>query len=210
MPRFAPRLVPTLAMLVVVPILLRFGGWQLRRDRERNTLRTQMLAEAQAPTATTLADARPGRHARLSGTFLPPVLYEEGRMAGEAPGYGVFQGFQTDGGVILVDRGAVPAPAPLPDAGTVDGLLVPLSTGSVVSSTGRYPPGSGQGMRAAVPGAIDLLLVSGGGEVPPRDWTSAGYALQWFGMALGLVVAWGWSSSRAVDGARHDRDHRHR
>lgn len=203
MSRFRPEWAPTLLLLAVLGVTLNLGRWQLRRDAERNELRDTMQSRATAPEVGEAellgpAEALYGRRARLAGRFEAPLLLEEGRPGPGGPGYGAFQAFRAGGAAVLVDRGWVAGPeATFPPADTVEGLLVPLSAGEAAGAQGRFPPGSGRAMRAAVPGAIDAVLVEGAAAgLPARDDTSLSYAIQWFLIATIAMGTWIWWTIR--------------
>lgn len=201
MRRFRPRLLPTLLVLLAVPGFVRLGIWQVHRDEVRNELRANMIANEEEPGVGVGELGLPlstliGRRVVLSGEFVGPVLVEEGRPDTRGEGYGLIQAFEAGNSVILVDRGWAPdAAQALPQTSVVSGVIVPLPRGTAPGSHGRFPPGSGEGMRASVPGALDLLVIEGfDGKIPERDWTSFAYAVQWFVLALGALGAWFWHS----------------
>lgn len=206
-PDFRPRLVPTLALLGVLGVTVNLGRWQLRRDVERNALRERMITQEGKPAATAQelaggVEGLLGRAVRLEGTFEGPALLEEGRPGPSGPEYGIFHAFRSGSVVILVDRGSTPDPAVLPEpAAEVEGMLVPLSPGTTGGARGRFPPGSGEAMRAATPGAVDALVVTGeAARVPARDDTSRYYAIQWFLIGAAAVGLWGWAALRRGSG----------
>ncbi len=198
---FRPRPVPTVAVLVFVVVTVNLGRWQLRRDVERNALRERMLDQVDKSAINEEDLAAPvedlwGRKVGLDGAFEGPALLEEGRPGPSGPEYGVVQAFRSGSALILVDRGSIADPAVLPaPVPRVDGVLVPLSAGTHGGARGRFPPGSGQAMRAATPGALDALIVTGNAAtLPEPDYTSLSYAVQWFLIASAAIGAWLWAS----------------
>lgn len=129
---FRPRLVPSLAVLALLPLLLGLGVWQLdRAEQKREMMRSQ---EAGGQSATLdLNEALPPYEAAEHRRAVARGRYDADRQFlldnqvrdGRA-GYHVITPLRLDGrqGAILVDRGWVPAPVKrekLPDVAVADG-----------------------------------------------------------------------------------------
>ncbi len=137
--RFAPRRVPTLATLLLLPCLLGLGLWQLQRAEEKARLDGQYLArQSQAPVTALPIGADPAqalryRRAELWGRFddRHSLLLDNRTHQGRA-GYHIYTPLRLEqGGAVLVNRGWVPildravlpAIAPRQDLQQVRGLL---------------------------------------------------------------------------------------
>lgn len=112
--RFTPGLWPTLAVLVLLPLLCGLGVWQLARAEQKRELFTQFAAGSTQPDmtlASALATDSPRyKHVRLSGHYLSArqFLLDNMIVNGHA-GYMVLTPFALDqGGAVLVNRGWVP------------------------------------------------------------------------------------------------------
>ena len=114
--RFRPRLLPTLATLVLLPVLLRLGFWQLDRAQQKHTLQADYDARIAAPPVSlggqmwSAADAR-FRRIELKGYY--ETAYQillDNRVHKGAVGYYVITPLRLPGsGVrVLVNRGWVP------------------------------------------------------------------------------------------------------
>lgn len=225
--RFAPRWVPTLATLVLLPILLSLGMWQMGRGAEKSAQAEVHEARLQAPPAplTELpADADEARYRRVvargrydaDAQVLHAYQPREGRL-----GFHVYTPFEVTGAAeprhVLVYRGWVPhgrerldvPPLPVPEGqvelrGMVERLpAVGLRLGPADDGLQGWPrvvqymefeyleEALHRRLRpfvlmldADAPGALQpnwILFHMG----PERHY---GYALQWFGLALALLV----------------------
>jgi len=224
--RFRPGLYPTLAFLLLLPLLISLGMWQLRRADEKQALVDASLARQQdLPLDLNLAkqvDPRERfRPATAHGHFVPGRQWlQDNRLHQGRPGYHVYSLFQLDGDrghFLLVNRGWAPLGSsrqqlpslPLPqgemqlagqlnrpasvgiDLGEVDytapglSVLPYLSVDALGQAIG-HPLGSmALVLDAGQPGSLtaDPLPVSRMG--PEKH---LGYAVQWFGMAVALVM----------------------
>lgn len=224
---FAPRLVPTLLLLPALALLTWLGNWQLHRADEMRTLQAAFEASNEAPVPLPpAADAQRYRHVTVAGRYDPAhqFLLDSMTHAG-AVGYRVVTPLVTDGGAtVLVDRGWVPlgaSRAQLPsiavgaDERTVTGRIdeVPRAgiTRSPVAVAGwprvlNYPP------LAAFATALDspvypylVLLDATARDGFVRDWhptglsadRHVGYAVQWYALALTLLILYVVRSRRA-------------
>lgn len=151
---FSPALVPTLAFVLVLPLLLGLGVWQLGRAADKQALLDAKLAQGDAGVLDLdldfqglTADDR-FRAARVSGHFDPEQQWLlDNRMRKGQVGYHVFSRLQLKGrrASMLVNRGWVAVGGsrqflpvlPLPDGEmTLAGRLdTPASVGMVLDET---------------------------------------------------------------------------
>jgi surfeit locus 1 family protein len=130
---FRPRLLPTLAAIVVVVLTISLGNWQRHRAAETDGLRAQYLASTGAAPfevsgQETDMSAIRYQPVRARGTYdaAHQILVDNKIMDGR-PGFEVVTPLRLDGGRnVLVDRGWVPVgysrrdlPAVPPPAGLV-------------------------------------------------------------------------------------------
>jgi cytochrome oxidase assembly protein ShyY1 len=109
------RLLPALAILLVMAVTIRLGFWQLDRAHQKEALAGQIARYERAParnvTATPIALKSIEFHrVRAYGRFLPQyVVYLDNRPYRDQPGFYVVMPFQlADGGYVLVNRGWLP------------------------------------------------------------------------------------------------------
>lgn len=151
---FRPRLVPTLAVAALLPLLLGLGVWQLDRAGEKRGMVAAFVAAQDAPPVAYAADlprfTRVAARGRWDPTrqFLLDAMVHEGRA-----GFRVLTPLLLDDGrVLLVDRGWVPgdpARRALPE--------VALAAGDAVEVVGLVDelPRAGIAQRAAAAPADD-------------------------------------------------------
>ncbi len=229
--RFKPTLAGTLAVLVLLPLLLRLGFWQLDRADEKRTVIAQFAGGASTTenlSATNATELSLLQHVKVHGRFdsARQVLLDNMPASKDAagfgrPGYRVLTPLLIDERqLVLIDRGWVPlgrTREELPDiqvedgARTVHGRLAEL-------------PRAGFRMKGApekqswprvlnFPTLQELQAIYGTTVLPRivlldenepdgfrRDWSARysvsefgpekhiGYAVQWFGLALALLV----------------------
>lgn len=219
------RIIPAIAGVLMLALLLSLGFWQLDRAAEKRVL-IESFAEGQQasprPVATTveLADLPRYERVELRGHYEPERqgLLDVQMHRGRA-GYRVWTPFRPDaGGLVLVDRGWVPASQDrvvLPEIAVEDmhrvitGLVSPLpEPGLRLGSADQGE--SGWPRRLHWPDAAALERIWGEGVAPVivllddgsedgfvREWAPAtaipperhlAYAVQWFGLAVALVV----------------------
>lgn len=158
--RFAPRLLPSVAVLLLVPALIGLGLWQLDRAAQKQALldayqaRRSDLPIAQLPPGVD-GEALRFRHITLRGMLVPhrELLLDNRTYRGQA-GFHLWGVLRLrDGRGVLVDRGWLPlGPSrqqlpPLPErsgAMTVTGVLDrPPAPGLILgpddNSAGRWP-----------------------------------------------------------------------
>lgn len=233
----------TLFVVVMLPLVLSLGAWQLRRAEYKQALQDayfdqlgalpQPLAGQTPPPAFT--------RVRLRGHYADEHLLLDNQVSNGQPGYWVFTPFVVagdaaassfeastetqGGGTWLVNRGWIPAPrlrSELPEVpsappGTLNGIialvwpdtgLVPLFGAEPLKRltprlarlqrldfaalreelSPRWPDLVAQELRleAAQPGSLQAVSQTIGFGVERHQ----GYALQWFGLALALVVGY--------------------
>jgi len=115
--RFAPRLVPTLAAIVVFVLTLSAGNWQTRRAAEKLAQQQRLDTFAVAP-AVVLGQERVAsaavvdRRVSARGRFVAgQTLYIDNRVYRGAAGYHVVTPLQLEGGGrhVLINRGWIAA-----------------------------------------------------------------------------------------------------
>ncbi len=224
-----------LLVLVLLPLLLRLGYWQLQRaDEKREILAVHEARLAQAPVAASSID-RDSPAATLAGQ---PVFVQgqydqqrhfllDNRVQGGVPGYEVLTPMTgRQGDTWLVNRGWIPGFADrsrLPAISTPAGELkvlanvyVPLGEQFLLQEDiwAEQWPRVIQSVdidRAAASLSMPLMpyrlrIAPGEPGALQVDWQPVnvspakhtGYAVQWFAMALALVIFWLFSSIKKV------------
>jgi len=208
---------PTLAALFFAGLTCCLGLWQLGRAEEKRARQAAYDAAAAMPAIeiTTLsASPTPYRRVRVSGYFdNAHQIFLDNRMLQGRPGYQVIAPLLYPGGVVLVNRGWLPAGSdraahpvapPAPARVELEGFLVPAQ--------GRYLELSGQEVEGPVWQNLNLtryriwyrndlpdrllLQTSPAGDGLVRDWPRPdtgverhlGYAVQWFAMAATIIA----------------------
>jgi len=113
---FTPSLWPTIALLLVLPLLVSLGLWQLQRANEKETLQIQKAARTGIkPIRITgkIIDAEGWNHypALVQGRYDPKFhILLDNRIHNGHPGYYVITPFKVKGGEvrILINRGWIP------------------------------------------------------------------------------------------------------
>lgn len=115
--RFRPGLLPTLLVLVLLPLLLGLGFWQLQRAEDKRVLIAEQAARSQEPALDLLeleaADDLAFRRVRLVGEFDGEYsLLLDNRQRGGRVGIELLQPFldRPSGRWVLVNRGWLPWP----------------------------------------------------------------------------------------------------
>ena len=128
-----PARVPTLAMLIAVPLFATLGAWQLDRAGQKEALRERLAARWDAPSSPLPASpdwsAVEHRRVTLSGSYVAARQFVVGdRVHRGRRGVHVITPLRrTDGGgELLIDRGWL-----------VDGAHVPAPPAGPVTLTGR-------------------------------------------------------------------------
>ncbi|MBA3995674.1 MAG: SURF1 family protein [Candidatus Accumulibacter sp.] len=115
--RFAPRLLPTLAAALLVPLFVALGQWQWGKAAVKDDLQTLLdtrSAEAPVQLAATPVDAAALRYRRIvvRGVWEPQrQILIDNRIYRERAGYHVLTPLRIEGGAtrVLVNRGWIPA-----------------------------------------------------------------------------------------------------
>lgn len=153
--RFAPRLLPTLAAALLVPLFVALGQWQWDKAAvkgDRQALLDARGAEPPVRLPASAADAESLRYRRViaRGEWEPArQILIDNRVHRERAGYHVLTPLRIDGGPlrVLVNRGWVPA---LPEHHRLPAIATPDGTVEIAGT-------------AIVPGTRFFTL---GGEAP--------------------------------------------
>lgn len=140
--RFQPRLWPTLAAALLVPIFISAGQWQWNKAASKANLQAQLdsrAAEPATPIPTTRVDAQSLLYRKVvaRGHYEPRhQILIDNRTYHEQAGYHVITPLHVEGSEIrlLVNRGWVPAPADhslVPQISTPAGLIEVRGTAAV-------------------------------------------------------------------------------
>ena len=213
----------SLFSLLLLPVLVGLGFWQLQRADEKSTIQ-QLLAEQQARPPVTLNaapldDSQQWLYRPIRATGRPDaqhLLLLENRIHQGRIGFNLIVPLtMADGGLLLVNCGWLPAPPergqlpqlpPLPASVTVSGRLVKPSHNPLL----RGQQANTQWPRMILQVDIPSMAQSLGQPVSPWllqldsdspmalvvDWQPLnmsagkhiGYAVQWFLMALALII----------------------
>ena len=131
--QFKPRLMPTIAVLILLPVLLALGFWQLDRAAQKSALYGQYVQRSNMPSVslnTALAIGKNPkdllwRRTTISGVYASDhqFLLDNQVLDGRA-GYFIFTPFRLDGtgAYVLVNRGWLPAN---PDRTRIPALSTP-------------------------------------------------------------------------------------
>lgn len=220
-------LVPGVATALAFALLVTLGVWQLRRLGEKEALIARIESRADAPPQAlpsrdqwrALAPAEYDfRHVRVTGHYLPEpeaLLYAQAPQgSGREPGYVVLSPFEiSEGGVMLVERGFVPASRKETYSRPPGGEVTILGHLHAPQSRNPFTPADAPaqriwytrdpaGIAAAlnIPGAAPFSLAAdaAGASDPdqPQPAPAApqivnnhlSYAVTWFGLAGGLLI----------------------
>ena len=206
-----------LVAVILVGLAVWLGLWQLSRAQDKRARQTACDAAAALP-ALDLAAAPDGiavcRRVRVIGRFdAPHQIYLDNRIYQGRPGYQAVAPLLYPGGVVLVNRGWLPASgdhAVTPRAKVPAGPLI--LEGLVVPARARYLELSRRDVAGPVWENLDLARLRAwyGGGLPDRlvlqtspaddglvrDWPRPdtgvqrhlGYAGQWFALAVLITV----------------------
>ncbi len=233
--RWQPGRPMTVFVMLMLPLVLSLGAWQLDRAAEKRGYQNRYFDRVGALAVPPPADVARAAflRVRLDGAYEPGHHYlVDNRPKSGQPGYWVVSRFHADDGRrFLVNRGWLPAPegrSALPTVPTpTDRVSI---TGVVWPDTGLTPlladdPWSSTWPRrvqrlnvarmaaeadAVVPAEIRLEPGQAGVLTPlPLDMDfrperHTGYAVQWFGLAVVLVVGYLIFGFRRVEAPRED------
>lgn len=132
--RFRPRLLPTLAAALLVPMFISFGQWQWNKASVKGDLQALLDARSAEPPVQipgTLVEAPSLRYRRVlaRGVYEPErQILIDNRIYREQAGYHVLTPLHIEGSEmrVLVNRGWIPAPAEhrqIPDVATPSGMV---------------------------------------------------------------------------------------
>lgn len=228
--QFRPTLWPTVATLILLPVLIALGIWQLQRADYKRMLLAEYHRATTLPPASLNAAVADGnlaglpryRHVQAQGHYdgRRQILLDDMQQGGQV-GYQVVTPLvlQPGGQIVLVNRGFI---ARTPGVKTLPDVSVPAGTRSVEGILGILPvPGLRLGKVRVPQGWPKLMLypnhqtlaqLYGTQLLQPvllldaaqpdgfaRDWRPNigfppvrhdAYALQWFALALALVIIW--------------------
>lgn len=110
--KFSPRLIPTLVTIILLPVFISLGLWQLDRAGQKRAVQVHMLENIQQPRFELRqqpADSREMifRKVEVRGRFDQHHYLLDNRIWQGQVGYDVLTPFHYSGGVILVNRGWV-------------------------------------------------------------------------------------------------------
>jgi surfeit locus 1 family protein len=215
--RFRPPPWAIAATLLATALFAALGAWQLGRGLHKQRL-LEAVEQPTAPvqlTASTEPSAPPRRAVATGRLVGDRQLLQDGQSRNGVPGYHVWTPLElADGGIVIVDRGWVPQPAPA-DIGipsrevSVSGMWRALpEPGIKVGGQACAPAGSFPAV-VVYPDALALDCLLGrrvarglllldpgepGGFV--REWAAPGlppvrhyaYAVQWLALAVTAVA----------------------
>jgi surfeit locus 1 family protein len=216
----------TIAAALAFATLIGLGYWQLERRAEKQAERIRIEQRLSAPLvgAGDLKGAPADldyRRVRLDGRFLHGAeMHLVGRARKAGVGVGILTPFAYEGGMVLVDRGWVPADRRSPELrqpGNPEGMVRVEGALRLPARPGRFTPDNQPGTNewfwpdlAAMarqagldPAAVlGLVLVAGPAANPGGLPVGAAlkpdladnhlqYALTWFALALILAVMYG-------------------
>ena len=178
---------PTLMVLIVLPILIGFGIWQLQRMHWKDALLVELQRNSALPVAqldpSTNVDELLFRRLRLDLRCDPaPREIVAGRSLGGQSGYSTIFRCQSGGLSLDVNAGwapRLPATHPAPPAGLQVGMLAPPAP-SDPKVPGFYLEEASPPLKPTAPPSLDSI---------PNNHFS--YAVQWFSFAAILAVIYG-------------------
>jgi surfeit locus 1 family protein len=204
--------------LVMMPLLIALGHWQVQRGDYKRLLENQYLAKLtelpQTPNSETLS--QPFQALRLAGRYHPETFMVDNQVSGGETGYWVYQVFEDDRvGRVLINRGFVASSdrQRLPDVSTPVGEL--RLTATVWPQLGLIPAWGSQEWAKDWPKRIQranvVRMSAEAGAWPAElrlepgqpsvlrpapfasrlsDDTHRGYAATWFGLAVVLLLGY--------------------
>lgn len=129
--KFSPRLVPTLATVIFLPVFLSLGFWQLDRAEQKRAVEVQVFANMQKPRFELIGEPQHKdellfRPVEARGHFEPTSYLLDNQIWRGQVGYAVLTPFRFEGGRVLVNRGWVamtPDRRRLPDFPTAEDMV---------------------------------------------------------------------------------------
>ncbi len=215
---FRPSLLPTVAVLLVLPLLLSLGFWQLHRAEFKQQLLDQFATRTQQSPQPLTRHPPNFTPMQVTGYYdnQHSILFDN-RIVNHQAGYDILTPFipQNDGQVLLVNRGWVPRQTEINQ-----GTLIPVNGQQTIVGITQVPEHNMVLSHSSIPVAWPLiiedirfkelehelnrplypfiLLLST--EMPHgfiRHWQTIntmspqrhiGYAVQWFSLALTLMI----------------------
>jgi surfeit locus 1 family protein len=219
MKRFAPGWRMSLFVVILLPVVLTLGAWQLSRGAEKRALESDYL-DRLTSLPVRVADFDPNvrfQRVKLAGELQPKIFLVDNQVLNGKTGYWVLQLFnEAQGSRFIVNRGFLAAPARRDQLPEVPALPGPLElVGVVWPYTGLIPvldddpwpqtwPKRVQRLdikRMAQllsaepvevrlePGQAGVLQAAPFAQVL-SDAKHRGYAATWFGLAITLLVGY--------------------
>lgn len=221
--RFRPAMMQSLATLILLPVFLGLGSWQIQRAAEKqHLLDAESAARHTAPVpVASLGPTDVPLHAHASGRYDEHRFLLDNRVRNRRPGYEVLAPLRiSDDQAVLVNLGWVAQgasraqlPAVEVPTGTVQvtGLaMTPQPPPFELSDRETFAAGWPKVVQTAVPGTLEkkvgyqlrpVVLYPDGSEVAAHkvkvmhDFGPSrhhGYAAQWFGFAVVLMIVYLW------------------
>lgn len=242
--QFQVSLIPTLATILLLPLLLGLGIWQLDRARQKEALQAQFAQQLTLPVVAldTLELSQPEaqRYRQISahGDYdKEQQILLDNQVVQRQPGYYVYTPLRMSNSesAILVNRGWLPvgaSRATLPDIDIAETkafiqgrLSQPTNPGLQLDNTRAEQPWPWpvQHIDYAELSAtlgypllpMIVLLDPNANDGYRREWQPSfggmgperhrGYAVQWFALALTLIVIYGVVNSRRLPPVQHQR-----
>ncbi|WP_251358833.1 SURF1 family protein [Kangiella sp. TOML190] len=240
---FAPRLIPTLMVLLLLPVLLRLGWWQLDRAQEKRDLTVNLQAKAtQEPMGLVqaLASSQPDQTpvVILGQPLNQFFLVIDNQKQGNRLGYEVLALFQPENyqQPVLVSRGWLPRKDFYQKVPEIPEFKDPIIKGSLYFSKGANAVVAANAQwenfdSHYLIGQFDMQTVKEkvaqmGYHIAPfvvrqqaepdspfvRYWPlmasppqkHTAYAVQWFGMALAVLIIFIVVNSKRVRHSKED------
>lgn len=218
-------------VIIMLPTVTALGFWQLQRADEKKALEDAYLQQLAAPVREAHTPIEPFERIRLLGSWGRHTFLIDNQVYQGKVGYWAVQTFESpDGVTYLVNRGWVQAP---PSRDELPSIPVPSGTVSIqvlswpqlglTPMWGQDPWPAEETVRVqqrdiirmaertgAVPVELRLEPGSPGVLVPPPQEISfgrsvhLGYAVQWFGLGIVLIIGYFivYRKSRAVAPSR--------
>jgi len=158
--KFSPRLIPTAVTIIVLPIFVSLGLWQLDRAEQKRSVQEHMFENMQQDQFELLSEPQATaemmfRKVELSGQFEANHYLLDNRIWRGQVGYDVLTPFRYSGGMVLVNRGWI--------ASTGDRTQLP-----------EFPTAGGKlrlvGVLAGPPGKLLELDASARLDIRQRSW----------------------------------------
>ena len=205
-------------VIVMLPLLLRLGNWQVQRGALKRDLESQYLeklTELPKPVSVDVM-SQPFQALKLNGRYQPETFLVDNQVSGGKTGYWVFQVFdEASFGRVMINRGFIASTTrdrlpqvPMPDetvalVATVWPELGLIPAWGPQEWSGDWPKriqrvNISRMAVAATAWPAELRLEAGQpGVLEPApfasrlsDDTHRGYAATWFGLATALVLGY--------------------